>query len=313
MVNDCVLRTSSGVKVPGRRLSISTASSRPLMPPGMMASANRTSNPLRSIIRALRGHDWIWLALGCCSSLKLAHDGLEREFKFFNWLEGGVCAMCAPGDQRKSCHGQREPACGPCAGSEFLRAGAGECPVAVPVILDGMTKKNCMFACHSLRKIPRTPHATEIRCAHPMVQVDHLRIVDWIVGRANRTAARSECHHLPLSSRNAPERIDESAIPAPLRGRADSAVVILLLRQCFLDDRCGQGRQKFEEAVLIAYNNVARVHGHTADCDRDIDRSGTLSLYGPRMGDAARVHRKSAGHGFPNCAVEDHAGKPRIP
>jgi hypothetical protein len=29
-------------------------------------------------------------------------DGLEREFKFFNYLEGVVCAACAPGDQRKS-------------------------------------------------------------------------------------------------------------------------------------------------------------------------------------------------------------------
>jgi hypothetical protein len=36
------------------------------------------------------------------------HDGLEREFKFFNWLEGGVCTMCAPGDQRKSSYNQGE-------------------------------------------------------------------------------------------------------------------------------------------------------------------------------------------------------------
>jgi len=27
---------------------------------------------------------------------------LEREFKFFNCLEGGVCTTCAPGDQEKS-------------------------------------------------------------------------------------------------------------------------------------------------------------------------------------------------------------------
>jgi hypothetical protein len=33
------------------------------------------------------------------SLLKLALDGLEREFKFFNWLEGPVCTTCAPGDQ----------------------------------------------------------------------------------------------------------------------------------------------------------------------------------------------------------------------
>jgi hypothetical protein len=33
---------------------------------------------------------------------------LEREFKFFNQLEGGMCTMCAPGDQEKSCYSQCE-------------------------------------------------------------------------------------------------------------------------------------------------------------------------------------------------------------
>jgi hypothetical protein len=33
---------------------------------------------------------------------------LEREFKFFNVLEGVVCTMCAPRDQRKSRDNQRE-------------------------------------------------------------------------------------------------------------------------------------------------------------------------------------------------------------
>jgi hypothetical protein len=33
---------------------------------------------------------------------------LERVFKFFNVLEGGVCAMCAPRDQRKSSDSDRE-------------------------------------------------------------------------------------------------------------------------------------------------------------------------------------------------------------
>jgi hypothetical protein len=33
---------------------------------------------------------------------------LEREFSFFNVLEGGVCTMCAPRDQRKSSDNQRE-------------------------------------------------------------------------------------------------------------------------------------------------------------------------------------------------------------
>jgi hypothetical protein len=35
---------------------------------------------------------------------------LEREFKFFNWLESGVCTMCAPRDQRKSSDNQLEQA-----------------------------------------------------------------------------------------------------------------------------------------------------------------------------------------------------------
>ena len=26
---------------------------------------------------------------------------MERELKFFNWLEGDVCTTCAPGDQEK--------------------------------------------------------------------------------------------------------------------------------------------------------------------------------------------------------------------
>ena len=42
--------------------------------------------------------------------LKLAHDGLEREIKIFNRLEGGVCTTCAPEDQRKSDDNQREHA-----------------------------------------------------------------------------------------------------------------------------------------------------------------------------------------------------------
>jgi|EndMetStandDraft_5_1072996.scaffolds.fasta_scaffold586977_1 hypothetical protein len=41
-------------------------------------------------------------ALSCWTWLKLPHDGLEREFKFFKELEGGVCMMCAPGDLEKS-------------------------------------------------------------------------------------------------------------------------------------------------------------------------------------------------------------------
>ncbi len=35
-------------------------------------------------------------------------DGLDREFSSFNRLEGGVCTMCAPGDQGKSSDSQRE-------------------------------------------------------------------------------------------------------------------------------------------------------------------------------------------------------------
>jgi hypothetical protein len=44
------------------------------------------------------------------SQLKFTHDGLEREFENFNWLEGRVCTMCAPGDQRKSRDNQCEHA-----------------------------------------------------------------------------------------------------------------------------------------------------------------------------------------------------------
>jgi hypothetical protein len=36
--------------------------------------------------------------------------GLDREFKVFKWLEGGVCTMCAPGDQRKSSGNKSEQA-----------------------------------------------------------------------------------------------------------------------------------------------------------------------------------------------------------
>src|SRR6202022_4382316 len=44
------------------------------------------------------------------SWLKLAHDGLEREFSFFNYLEGGVCTMSAPRNQKKSRDRQCQPA-----------------------------------------------------------------------------------------------------------------------------------------------------------------------------------------------------------
>jgi hypothetical protein len=37
-----------------------------------------------------------------------SNDGLEREFKFFNWLDGGVCTTCAPADQEKSIDGKFE-------------------------------------------------------------------------------------------------------------------------------------------------------------------------------------------------------------
>jgi hypothetical protein len=76
---------------------------------------------------------WLLLAGPSSSFLMLgleifrgAHDGLDREFKFFKRLEGGVCTTCAPGDQRKSCHYQREPAeltlCGVSGGPLFRQA-----------------------------------------------------------------------------------------------------------------------------------------------------------------------------------------------
>ncbi len=45
------------------------------------------------------------LALSCWTWF--THDGLDRKFKRFNRLEGGVCTMCAPGGQRKSSDNQR--------------------------------------------------------------------------------------------------------------------------------------------------------------------------------------------------------------
>src|SRR5262249_40596883 len=40
------------------------------------------------------------------SFLRRPDDGLEREFKFFKWLEGGVCTTCAPRDTEKSMEGK---------------------------------------------------------------------------------------------------------------------------------------------------------------------------------------------------------------
>jgi hypothetical protein len=50
------------------------------------------------------------LDLRCWSLLKLTHDGFEREFRFFNVLEGGVCTMRAARDQGKSSNNQSEQA-----------------------------------------------------------------------------------------------------------------------------------------------------------------------------------------------------------
>jgi hypothetical protein len=55
------------------------------------------------------GTPLIGLAPDGWTQSKLSLDGLEREFNSFNRLEGGVCTMCAPGDQRKSSDNQREP------------------------------------------------------------------------------------------------------------------------------------------------------------------------------------------------------------
>ncbi|MCP3467301.1 hypothetical protein [Bradyrhizobium sp. CCGUVB23] len=58
-----------------------------------------------------------------CSLLKLAHDGLEREFRVFNWLGCLVCATRAPGDQEKSCDSQGG-ALSEADGAAFSGAGA---------------------------------------------------------------------------------------------------------------------------------------------------------------------------------------------
>src|SRR3954451_13695565 len=41
--------------------------------------------------------DWIWVGLGCCRD----QHGLEREFRFSNWLESDVCTMRALGKSWK--------------------------------------------------------------------------------------------------------------------------------------------------------------------------------------------------------------------
>jgi hypothetical protein len=46
-----------------------------------------------------------WLAL---EIFLRPDDGLDREFNIPKWLEGGMCTMCAPRDQEKSCDGQAE-------------------------------------------------------------------------------------------------------------------------------------------------------------------------------------------------------------
>src|SRR5712671_1766187 len=51
---------------------------------------------------------WISLAFVGWTSLKLRHDGLEREFRSFKQLEGRVCASCAPENREKSIEGKAE-------------------------------------------------------------------------------------------------------------------------------------------------------------------------------------------------------------
>jgi len=47
-------------------------------------------------------HSMTSLGLICWSQLKLAYDGLEREFKYFRKLGDCMCTMCASGEQEKS-------------------------------------------------------------------------------------------------------------------------------------------------------------------------------------------------------------------
>jgi hypothetical protein len=55
----------------------------------------------------LRGSGKYLKSRDCCFFCG-SDDGLDREYNRFNRLEGGVCTMCAPGDQRKSGDAQRE-------------------------------------------------------------------------------------------------------------------------------------------------------------------------------------------------------------
>jgi len=79
------------------------------------------------LVRLLKQREaWLLSARGASS---LSRDGLEREFRFFNWLEGCVCTTCAPGDQEKSCDSHCEQGCGACAASkEQLRLARQRCP-----------------------------------------------------------------------------------------------------------------------------------------------------------------------------------------
>ena len=80
---------------------IEEAPGTPLLPPPAcndLSPARANGDFQKNCVRHPRFNaivDRLSLQPGCWSEIKLAHDRLEREIKFFNQLEGAVCTMCA--------------------------------------------------------------------------------------------------------------------------------------------------------------------------------------------------------------------------
>ena len=77
-------------------------------------------------------------------------DGLEREFKCFNWLEGGVCPTCAREIKENLVTANVSRLMAHAQGLNFRGQETGECLRAVSVVRKGMIE-NRGFDSHSLR------------------------------------------------------------------------------------------------------------------------------------------------------------------
>src|SRR5687768_7824763 len=67
------------------------------------------------------------------------------------------------------------------------------------------------------------------------------------------------------------ETRDEGAVPASLADLFHLPLFLLLLGQRLVDQRGRLGRGEGEQAVLVADDDVARLHDHAADRDRHVD------------------------------------------